>query len=282
MSIDRLRGPDGLIIGAAADHRDSLQVELRKRGLEVSDEQVGAIKARVAAAIAPAATVILLDGEVGAPAARAAGVFGEGGPALVLPLEAQGYGDAASIDHTHLLPDFSPAKAVEQGASGCKLLLPFRVDVADQADRQEEIAAGAAQACRDAGVPLVLEPIVYRRPGEELGDFGDLVVAGAARLARIAPGILKLQHPGSVELCARLHTACAGQPWVLLGGGAAEDVLANQISEACAAGAIGFIVGRTLWTDALVPDPAERDRILAERALPRLRRLAAAARGAVQ
>jgi sulfofructosephosphate aldolase len=281
MSIDRLRGPDGLIIGAAADHRDSLQVELRKRGLEVSDAQVGAIKARVAAAIAPAATVILLDGEVGAPAARAAGVFADGGPALVLPLEAQGYGDAASIGHTHLLPDFSPAMAVEQGASGCKLLLPFRVDVAEQADRQEEIAAGAAQACRDAGLPLVLEPIVYRRPDEELVDFGDLVVAGAARLARIAPGILKLQHPGSPELCARLHAACAGEPWVLLGGGAAEELLANQIAEACAAGAIGFIVGRTLWTDALVPDPAERDRILEERALPRLQRLASAARGAV-
>jgi tagatose-1,6-bisphosphate aldolase len=279
--IGALTGPDGLVIGAAADHRDSLRIELSKRGLEVSDQELGQIKARVAEVIAPAATVILLDGEVGAPAARAAGVLGHG-LALVLPLEAQGYGDVASIPETRLLPGFSPALAVEQGASGCKLLLPFRVDVEDQAERQVAVAAGAAEACRAAGIPLVLEPIVYRRGGEDLAAdaYGELVIAGAARLAQLEPGVLKLQHPGNAELCRGVHEACAGEPWVLLGGGADEDTLERQIAEACAAGAVGFIVGRTLWSDALVPDPAERERILSERPLARLQRLAAAARAA--
>ncbi len=282
MSIATLCGADGLIIGAAADHRDSLRVELTRHGLDVTEEELGAIKARVALAIAPAATVILLDAEVGAPAARAAGAL-DGGLALVLPLEAQGYGDVATISESRLVPGFSPAVAVQQGAAGCKLLLPFRVDAADQADRQEAVAAACADACRAAGVPLVLEPIVYRRPGEELAAerFGELVVAGAARLARLAPGVLKLQYPGTPALCRDVHAACAGEPWVLLGGGADAETLERQIGEACAAGAIGFIVGRTLWTDALVPDPAERERILAERPLARLERLAAAARSSI-
>ncbi len=274
-----LEAPDGVVVGAAADHRDSLRDELARRDLTLDDAAIGAIKARIAEVLASVATVLLLDVESGLPAAQALGLLERGLP-VALPLEDQGYGDVARVAVTTLSPGFSPGRAAELGAAACKLLLPFRTDVADQAARQEDVAAGCAEACREAGLPLVLEPIVYRRSSEALGtaQFGELVVAGAERLARLDPGLLKLQYPGSRSACDRLHTAAGAQPWVLLGGGAEPETLERQVGEACAAGARGFIVGRTLWSDALVADPAERERRIATFVRPRLERLAAIAR----
>ena len=279
-ALDTLADPSGVFIGAAADHRDVLRTELRRTGVDISDADLADLKARVAAAIAPAASLILLDIELGAPAAIATGAL-PGATALVVPLEAAGYGDVAKVTESELMAGWSPAAARRMGAAACKLLLPFRVDVPDQAELQYAVAERCAAACRAAGTVLVLEPIVYRRPGEEIAAerYAELVVAGAERLARADPGLLKLQHPGSVDACHALDAACGpGTPWVLLGGGADEETLGAQVAEACQAGASGFIVGRTIWSDALVQDPAERERVLAERARPRLERLAAIAR----
>jgi tagatose-1,6-bisphosphate aldolase len=279
-TLDQLAGPDGIIVGAAADHRDSLRAVLAKHGLEVDDATVGRLKAQVAASLAGAVSLILLDIELGAPAAIAAGALG-GTTALVVPLEDQGYGDVATVAQTALMERWSPREARRMGATACKLLLPFRVDAVEQAARQEAIAATCAAACRAEGTVLVLEPIVYRRAGEEMAAerYAELVVAGAERLARTDPGLLKVQYPGSPDACRALDAACGpATPWVLLGGGATEEVLIAQIEDACRAGASGFIVGRTLWSDALVPDAAARDAILRERPGPRLARLAAVAR----
>ncbi len=199
-ALDALAGPDGVVCGAAADHRDALRAVLEKRGLELRDDEVGALKARVAGALAPAATMILLDVELGAPAAIAGGTL-PGTTALVVPLEQGGYGDVARVEETLLMPGWSPEAARHLGATACKLLLPYRADVPEQAVRQEAVVARCAAACRAAGTVLVLEPIVYTRPGEELAGerFGELVVEGARRLAALDPGLLKLQHPGSAD-----------------------------------------------------------------------------------
>ncbi len=188
-TLDALAGPDGIVCGAAADHRDALRAVLEKRGLELRDDEVGALKARVAGALAPAATMILLDVELGAPAAIARGTL-PGTTALVVPLELGGYGDVARVEETQLMPGWSPEAARHLGAAACKLLLPYRADVPEQAVRQEAVVARCAAACRAAGTVLVLEPIVYTRPGEELAGerFGELVVEGARRLAPSTPG----------------------------------------------------------------------------------------------
>jgi tagatose 1,6-diphosphate aldolase len=279
-TLDALADPTGIFVGAAADHRDALKHELAKTGADVSDADVAEIKARVAAAIAPAASLILLDIELGAPAAIASGAL-PGSTALVVPLEAAGYGDVARVRESELMDGWSPAAARRMGAAACKLLLPFRVDVPDQAELQEAVAARCAAACREAGTVLVLEPIVYRRPEEELAPerYAELVVAGAERLVRTDPGLLKVQHPGSSDACRALDEAVGTDtPWVLLGGGADEDTLLRQVEEACRAGANGFIVGRTIWSDALAVPAADRERVLRERAPQRLERLAAIAR----
>jgi tagatose 1,6-diphosphate aldolase len=276
-AMDEIAGPDGIVVGAAVDHRDSLGVAMAKRGLPApSAERLTELKLRVARALAPAASVVLLDAEYSAAQALAAGAL-PGDTALVIPLEAQGYGDSGDLRLTSFLPGWDPGKAANLGASGCKLLLPYRPDLAEQRGPQAETAKAAADACRAAGIVLVLEPIVFARDGETL-DFAELVVETARQLMEVDPGVLKLQFPGE-GACAAVDDACGpNTPWVLLGGGADQATLEGQIVEACSAGASGFVVGRTLWDGALVADDVASEAYLDGSALPYLERIGKLAR----
>jgi tagatose 1,6-diphosphate aldolase len=278
--VDELAGPDGVIVGAAVDHRDAMTIALRKKGLpEPTPDELCTLKLRVARALAPVATLVLLDAEYSAAQALAAGVI-PGDTALVVPLEAQGYGDSGDLRHTSFLPGWDAGRAAALGASGCKLLLPYRPDLPEQREHQDEVVRQAAEQCRAAGLALVLEPIVFARDGEDLDAerLGELVVETAERLAALRPEILKMQYPGSAAACGELDRACGPEvPWVLLGGGATPEALERQIIHACAAGASGFIVGRTLFDAALVADTAESEAALRTISVPLAHRLAAAA-----
>jgi tagatose-1,6-bisphosphate aldolase len=278
--LDRLSGDDGIVVGIAIDHRDSLQAVLRKRGVEWDAEAISEFKQLVARELAPAATVMLLDVESAAAQALASGAL-PGTTALALPLEAQGYEQLGGGPRTSLLEDWDAARSARLGADANKLLLPFRTDRPDHADAQATLAALAAREIHAAGLALILEPIVFAEDGElPAGDqFAELVIAGARRLAAVGPDILKVQYPGSPEACAELSEACGDVPWVLLGGGATAEALEQQVGDACRAGASGFIVGRTLFNDALVDDADEARRVLREQSLPLLRRLGETARG---
>lgn len=279
-ALDQLASPSGVITGAAMDHRDSLQAVLTRRGLELDRAGITALKIRVCSALAPVASMVLLDAEYSAAQAIAAGAL-PGGTGLAVPLEAAGYGDVAQLEVTPFLEGWTPARARQLGACAAKLLLPFRIDVTDQAARQEQVVREAVAGCREAGLALVLEPIVYKREGEERAGgerFTQLVIEGARRLAALEPDVLKLQYPGSAEGCTALDEACGPLiPWVLLGGGADPDVLEAQIDDACRAGASGFIVGRTLFDAALLPDAEASQRALEDTCRPLLERLVAAA-----
>jgi tagatose 1,6-diphosphate aldolase len=269
----------GVFALVAVDHRDSLRVAFEGRGVAAPEgAAVGALKAEIVAALAPAATGVLIDAEHGASVlADGAG----GAPAVVMPLEAQGYADADSGRVTTFLPGWGPGEALVAGADGCKLLLPFRADHEASAGPQLEVVQAAVERCHAAGLPLVLEPIVHRLEGEDeaahTAAFPGLVVAGAERLVRLGPDIMKVQFPragdadAEREWCARLDATCGATPWVLLGGGAAHETFAAQVEAACRAGASGYIVGRTAWEGAVTADAAERRRWLEDVGAPRLR-----------
>ena len=86
-ALDRLASPRGVIAGAAVDHRDALQAVLAKRGMQLDDAGITELKVRVAAALAPAATMILLDAEYSVAQTIAAGAV-PGSTGIVVPLEA--------------------------------------------------------------------------------------------------------------------------------------------------------------------------------------------------
>ena len=179
-----------------------------------------------------------------------------------MPLEAQGYESLGEGRITTLLGDVDPARAAALGATGCKLLLPYRPDLADAAGKQEEMVARVVSECRAAGVLSIIEPIVYG----EVSELGAAVAETARRLARLGPDVLKLQYPGSARLCEVLTRACGAVPWVLLGGGTDDDTFLAQLRDAMRGGARGYIVGRTAWDAALALGDGEQRRGVSERA----------------
>jgi tagatose-1,6-bisphosphate aldolase len=76
-----------------------------------------ALKMRVASVLAPAASVILVDAEHSAAQGLAAGAVPRD-TALVVPLEAQGYGDRDDSRQTSFLPGWTPQRAAAFGAAG--------------------------------------------------------------------------------------------------------------------------------------------------------------------
>jgi tagatose-1,6-bisphosphate aldolase len=255
--IDAIAYPSGAICGLALDHRDSLRVAARARDYPDDNASLRSLKTELARGLAPEASVVLLDTELGIDAmaelARTP---------LVIPLEAQGYETVGKGRLTTLLSDVDPERAAALGAVGCKLLLPYRPDLADAAHKQEDTAAAVIAACLAAGVLSIIEPLVYG----EVPALGAKVVETAKRLARLGPTLLKLQYPGDGHYCARLSEVCGSVPWVLLGGGTNEETFLAQLRDACTAGARGYIVGRTAWDTALVADDDARERAIAGRA----------------
>jgi tagatose-1,6-bisphosphate aldolase len=255
--IASIASPRGAVCGLALDHRDSLRVAARRHGYPDDAASLRALKVELVRGLAPLATVVLLDVELGLDA------FTElDGTPLVVPLEAQGYESLGEGRITTLLGDVDPARAAVLGAVGCKLLLPYRPDLAEVAGLQEEMVARVVADCRAAGVLSIIEPIVYG----EVPELGAAVAETARRLARLGPDLLKLQYPGSARLCEVLTRACGAVPWVLLGGGTGEETFLAQLRDAMRGGARGYIVGRTAWDAALVLDDGEQRRAVSERA----------------
>jgi tagatose 1,6-diphosphate aldolase len=257
--LDALSGTRGIFAVSAIDHRDALTAAHAKAGLPApSRAQVATFKATVIRALAPHATGVMLDSEAGG-LALASGAPGPG--AVVMPLEAQGYSDVESGRVTTFLPGWSPARAAESGASACKLLLPYRPDHEQSARLQDDVVAEAVSGCHAVGLPLIVEPIAYPLPGEDAstlpGRLGPIVHASVVRLQPIGGDILKVQFPrdGEAETeadwCRKIDAACGETPWVLLGGGGDAEGFARDVEVSCAAGASGFIAGRTLWQAAL-------------------------------
>lgn len=281
----RLGGERGIVAGIAIDHRDSLRVMLERQGVtDRTTTELRALKLGLTRALAPAATAIMLDEELGGLALEVGAVPAWVG--LIMPLEAQAYETVGAGRTTTLLDDFSPATALSYGADACKLLLPYRVDDPASAADQDALVGSTAAACHAVGLPLVIEPVVYRLPGESTpayaATFGRLVIDAVARLQPLGADLLKLPLPvlditattdaAALEACRALGDACADTPWVLLGAGAEVATFVEQIRLAGSAGASGFLAGRGIWGGAIAADPVAAEQIAREASLPALQR----------
>jgi tagatose-1,6-bisphosphate aldolase len=281
----RLGGRDGIVAGIAIDHRDSLRVALERRGLSgLTSADLGQLKLRLARTFAPAATAIMLDAELGELALQAGVIPPWVG--LIMPLEAQGYEGGGDERITTLLPDFPADAADRYGADACKVLLPYRVDRESQAVRQDALVRSAAAACHALGLPLVIEPVVYRLTSESTAAYAaayaNLVLGAVTRLQPLGADLLKLPfpildlaivaEPDALAACRALDQACGGTPWVLLGAGVDTATFLDEIRIAGTAGAAGFLAGRGIWGPTLDRDADEVERLATQTGLPDLER----------
>jgi tagatose 1,6-diphosphate aldolase len=143
-------------------------------------------------------------------------------------------------------------------------------------------------------LPLVVEPIWYQLPGEDPASeaWQHRRVAGiiesAAEAATLGVDMLKVEFPGTVgseeerlaatAACKWLDSQVGGLPWVILSAGVGYQAFREQVRIASAAGASGFLAGRSIWRDAAAThEPMQRHAALAE-AAARLRELASVTR----
>jgi len=272
----------------AIDHRNNLRRALNPADpAAVSDEALVAFKQAVVAALAPAASAVLVDPEYGAAPVIAAGVL-PGATGLILALERTGYTGERTARVSGLLPGWDAQRAVRSGADGVKLLVYYHPD-APTAPQIEALVRQVAASCLEAEIPLFLEPLSYSldpaEPRLAPPERRRVVVETARRLTAI-PGVdvLKAEFPldvqsipdeaGWLEACRELSEA-SQVPWVLLSGGADFQTYLHQAAAAARAGASGVAVGRAVWQEATELPPERRAEFLNTVARERMARVTA-------
>jgi tagatose 1,6-diphosphate aldolase len=275
--------PTGRFVVLALDHRQNLRRELRRgHPDEVSYEEMVEFKLAAVAALAPAASGVLLDPEVGVAQAIGTGALPPSS-GLIVALEATGYEGASTARVSRVLDGWSVDAAKRIGSSAAKLLVYYHPDAPNAAD-QERLVADVADACRRVDLGLFVEPLSFAPDGGRLTGEARrrVVVETARRLTAIGGDVLKAEFPfdGSVrdehawrEACAELDEASA-LPWVLLSGGVDDTTFERQVATACDAGASGALVGRSVWAEAAPMAEPQRSAFLASTGRDRLARLA--------
>jgi tagatose-1,6-bisphosphate aldolase len=269
LSIGKLRSlqqcatPRGAIAVLALDHRNNLRQSLRPDAPDtVTAAELTAFKQDVVGALAPAASAVLLDPEVGAAQCIAAGVL-PGHIGLVVSVEQSGYRGDSTARLSQVAPGWSVAKTRRMGASAAKLLVYYHPD-APTAPQIVSLVRQVVAECAAQDLPLMLETLTYsidpNRKKVTPEERRRVVIETARRLVIPGVDILKAEFPLDVaaqpdeaawaEACAEL-TAASAAPWVLLSASVDYETYLRQVTVACQAGASGVAVGRAVWKEAV-------------------------------
>jgi tagatose 1,6-diphosphate aldolase len=166
------------------------------------------------------------------------------------------------------------------GGTGAKLLLRLRADREDADGANAAVLREAVADCAAHHLLLVVEVLVYRLDGEDEGGYeaarGDLIREAALLAESCGARYLKLEYPGDEQACRRVTDALS-VPWALLSAGVDHETFTTQLRAALAAGASGFIAGRSIWKESVAMRGEERRAFLSGKARRRLDQLLAIA-----
>jgi len=293
LTIGKIRGLQqcaterGALAIFALDHRNNLRRALHPEDPDATTAaEMSAFKRQVIAALAPAATAVLLDPEVGGAQCIAGGAL-PGRSGLVMAVEATGYTGDATARHSSILPGWSVAKAKRMGVNAIKLLVYYHPDASTAADIEALVRQVAAD-CADSDIPLFLEPLSYSlAPGEKKLSGRErrrVVVETARRLVIPGVDVLKAEFPLDItaeaderawaDACTELSEASPA-PWVLLSASVSYETYLRQVTVACQNGASGVAVGRAVWKEAVSVQGSEREKFLYGVARERMSRITA-------
>lgn len=265
----------------AMDQRNTLRRMFTAVGLEASDDDLRLAKADVARVLTPAATGLLSDPTYGVPAITEARALAPNCGLLVAaePAERRSY---QGEPRTHRDPGLNAQWVLGQGGDVLKFFVQMRADRPAPGPGEPDLVAETLAVCgeiiadcRAQAVPVVIENLIYPRPGEELSPQAreDAIIESARALNDLDIDLLKLEYPGSPEGCRRL-AAILDRPWAVLSAGVPFDQFTDVIRIAAdEGGASGFIAGRSVWREVVSLTGPEREEFLTSVALPRLERL---------
>jgi tagatose 1,6-diphosphate aldolase len=278
-SLQQCTSPRGTFTCLALDHRQNLR---KANPAYQDDAELSHFKLDIVAELAPYASAVLLDPEVSAAQAIAAGKL-PGDKAFVVAVESTGYTGNATARRAQIIPGWSVEKAKRMGASMIKLLVYYHPDSPTAAEA-EAFTTNIAAECLKYDLGLMLEPLSYSLTEAKLtSDEKRYVVVETARRLTHIPGVdvLKAELPldTSDNDPARLAAACAEvstasvTPWILLSAAVSFETYQRQIIAACQTGASGIAVGRAVWQEAVTMSGQARLDFLRTTARERLTRL---------
>lgn len=136
-------------------------------------------------------------------------------------------------------------EAAAEVADAAKVTLVYGRDDPAVLEKNVEFVAAAAEDCRDAGIPLIVEPTLWGNRADD--EFDPEYLANANRLAfELGADILKSPYPeeGFDNIVDN-----APQPMYIAGGPTVEtdrEVL-EMVRDATTKGALGVMFGRNIW-----------------------------------
>ena len=211
-TLDDIASADHVFSIIAMDQRNTLRRMFAAAGHDASDDDLRTAKADVARVLTPGASGLLSDPTYGVPAITKAGALDPGCGLLVAaePAERRVY---QGEPRTHRDPALNAQWVLDQGGDALKFFLQLRADrPAPGPGEPDLVAEGLAVCqeiiddCRAAGVPVVIENLIYPRPGEDLSAQAreDAIIEAARALNDLDIDLLKLEYPGSPAGCRRL------------------------------------------------------------------------------
>ncbi|MDQ2849008.1 MAG: tagatose 1,6-diphosphate aldolase [Actinomycetota bacterium] len=295
--LDRISDAGGFIRVAAIDHPENYLALFDTDVSQVGFDEVVESKLELIDAMAPHCSALLLDPVYSIGQAILSGTA-TGSVGLISGVEKLSYAPADSPtgwgSELAVRDDWSVDALAALGVDGVKIVVFHRSDSGGVSDEQHATIQRLAVDCAAHELPLIVEPIWFPAPGEDLTNpavqqLRSREIIGSARsFAECGADIMKVEFPwpllGSVDdpnVGAAARDACAeldcalDVPWVLLSASVGFDAFADQMQIAAAAGASGFMAGRALWGDGVGRLPAEQRRRGAQTAADRLDRLAA-------
>lgn len=272
--LQRITSSDGFVLACAVDHLTEFSELLGPSpGFAAT---VGA-KADLVRAVAPVTSAVLVDAMYGAGYVGLTGALPRD-VGLMVSLEDGDY-SLSSPKWTRFRAGWGPREAREAGVDAVKLLWWYRPDGDPAlAESQRSTLAALAEDCAGLGLLLVVEPIWFPRPDEETSSpswhaaRAEGIVESAAIAESLGADVLKVEFPADLgapdgeamaaDALSRLD-ATVSRPWVLLSAGVPFDTFERQLELACAAGASGYIAGRSLWREAVCAPEEEREEAVA-------------------
>jgi sulfofructosephosphate aldolase len=275
-ALDQLSTPAGHLAILAADQRTKLVAAREAAGLAADPASLREFKLDLVAALAPFAPAVLLDPEIALPHVLEQGAF----PArtgLLVSLERSGaIRTPDGLRAVELLPDHGAAGVRRLGGTGAKLLVRLRADREDADGANAAAIRAVAADCAAVDLALVVEVLAYRLDDEDEAAFAtrraELIRDGALLAEAAGARYLKLEYPGDEAACAAV-TEALSSPWALLSAGVDHETFVGQLRIARAAGASGFIAGRSIWKESVGMDRAGRREFLRGEARRRLEEL---------
>jgi len=271
----------GVIAALAIDQRSALRtlfsVATGQESDQIPREMLEKYKEAVSRMLTPYASAILLDPEIGLPAAKQRAK----NAGLLLAYEESGYDKSVAGRLPRLLNGWSVQKLVAAGANGIKTLLYYSPFSATRVDNlKKEWVQRVGQECAAEDVPYFLELVAYHDEMDEKSrEFAvvkpEVVTRGVEEFSKTQYGVdvLKVGVPVNINFVtssssqnpnavysredAKKHfrraAEAARKPFIYLSEGVSNDMFSATLQLAAEAGATfsGVLCGRATWKDGV-------------------------------